>query len=1111
MARTKLKIEEKRLDFVFEILNVQFNEKGRYQLRLMVENPLLESAGKGVMMREASSREVLRTNAVSTDVLEQANLTATYSFKKSKFVFTLPAGFCKNDKNHDVRLRAVATLVEGQERQRAGEGFFAIYPRTDTPRINLYARRGQDLYRYRGVLALLRVRRDELAMHCGRLAYEVALHEHKPLPPQPLPPPPPLSLPPPETAQKHEVESDPERDPDRDLDSHGKSREGPAVGADAVSASWDSAVRQDSPASEPVQEPFGNASPSPSESEEEQVPPSPPSSPEPLVASPWPRASGPLRIVSPDSGAETSPLQHVMEGAARPSEPPVNAATNSWHVSRPGKEMVTLILHGVSSLPPPSDGGVPRPFAAVKSGTDEQQSRAAQGVTHASSQATHSPSWEETVSVEIDENKADDEVVVVNVADENTKELLVSYRLPVWYLQPFHHYHLELVKPDKRIAVGIRLFASVVRKGKAIPRQHGFAFTSLEVLLRSVEKPLKDPAGPILAAARIVPDFVSYRNSLLQRTPRAFGINITTINFPMQHLAAFHTVTSQSHPQVSAGAFPKEQPQWDHTFLFHSRDCATAFTADAALILEFYQLSTVMNAASWHSGSPVGISVVPLGDDMYHRLMEEGCKRGIRLDHVPVHSKVLKTRDDGIPSVGLILRLIESERPDSLLTTVDPGSLPVLNNARAVSPLFPPFGPDDNGGEDGVEESTRSSPRRPRGPQQEARHSQKEPTPPLPPYDALARVLPDFEQLFRVATPTQQRSERQPDSQTQQQPPTLQNAATHQLQSSKNSTSSDKSKAHQDQNDGQPPDNLDGDITTIHNYQIKEVETYRVGMRRMAEDILSLRNEVMRLEIEKSELRRQMSLHRDAGRLLLSDGQFDVMTKEELIGRLVELKQKLASETVTLRSYKEKVQKLQNELIWKADREKELVRLQQAHRQQQAVLLRYQERAARPARLEDTVRQQEKVIEKMEKLLERSVASNTNGKTENKSHKGNEGERTARDVQLVLLVENARLRHELEMIRTADVIPTIHMVEPFHDQEKLALLARLERAEGRTHSLEEQIQENARRWGQEKQDLLDRLTERQHGFTRTSTLIFDDASPSDIMESPRRHGQLDPL
>uniref|UniRef100_S4RC10 Coiled-coil domain containing 33 n=1 Tax=Petromyzon marinus TaxID=7757 RepID=S4RC10_PETMA len=893
MARTKLKIEEKRLDFVFEILNVQFNEKGRYQLRLMVENPLLESAGKGVMMREASSREVLRTNAVSTDVVEQANLTATYSFKKSKFIFTLPAGFCKNDKNHDVRLRAVATRTEGRERQRAGEGFFAIYPRTDTPRIDLYARRGQDLYRYRGVLALLRVRRDELAMHCGRLAYEVALHEHKPLPPQPPPPPPPP--PPPETAQKHDAE--------------------------------------------------------------------PPICP---------------RVIDPEV----------------------------FHVSRPGKETVTLILHGVSSLPPPSDGGVPRPFAAVKSDTDEQQSRAAQGVTHASSHPTHSPSWEETVSVEIDENKADDEVVVVNVADENTKELLVSYRLPVWYLQPFHHYHLELVKPDKRIAVGIRLFASVVRKGKAIPRQHGFAFTSLEVLLRAVEEPLKDPAGPILAAARIVPDFVSYRNSLLQRTPRAFGINITTINFPMQHLAAFHTVTSQGHPQVSAGGFPKEQPQWDHTFLFHSRDCATAFTADAALILEFYQLSTVMNAASWHSGSPVGISVVPLGDDMYHRLMEEGCKQGIRLDRVPVHSKVLKTRDDGIPSVGLILRLIESERPDSLLTTVDPGSLPVLNNASLEK--------------------------------KSTRFSKSWVTQPLP------------------------------------------------------------SSARRGSQTPRPSNNRPlGD--QIHHDQ--EVETYRVGMRRMAEDILSLRNEVMRLEIEKSELRRQMSLHRDAGRLLLSDGQFDV-----------ELKQKLASETVTLRSYKEKVQKLQNELIWKADREKELVRLQLAHRQQQAVLLRYQERAARPARLEDTVRQQEKVIEKMEKLLERSVASNSNGKTENKSHKGNvfftfyaklwrppgnEGERTTRDMQLVLLVENARLRHELEMIRAADVIPTIHMVmmstilvEPFHDQEKLGLLARLERAEGRTHSLEEQIQENARRWGQEKQDLLDRLTERQHGFTRTSTLIF---------------------
>lgn len=45
----------------------------------------------------------------------------------------------------------------------------------------------------------------------------------------------------------------------------------------------------------------------------------------------------------------------------------------------------------------------------------------------------------------------------------------------------------------------------------------------------------------------------------------------------------------------------------------------------------------------------------------------------------------------------------------------------------------------------------------------------------------------------------------------------------------------------------------------------------------------------------------------------------------------------------------------------KNDREKELVLLQRAHRQQQAALRRCQEQAARAKGLEETVRQQEKV------------------------------------------------------------------------------------------------------------------------------------------------------
>ena len=36
-------------------------------------------------------------------------------------------------------------------------------------------------------------------------------------------------------------------------------------------------------------------------------------------------------------------------------------------------------------------------------------------------------------------------VLILTVADKETKERLAEYRLPVTHLQPYHHYHLEMV------------------------------------------------------------------------------------------------------------------------------------------------------------------------------------------------------------------------------------------------------------------------------------------------------------------------------------------------------------------------------------------------------------------------------------------------------------------------------------------------------------------------------------------------------------------------------------------------------------------------------------------------------------------------------------------
>ncbi|KFP84049.1 Coiled-coil domain-containing protein 33, partial [Acanthisitta chloris] len=184
LQRSQLKAEEKTLDFEFEVVSAQFNQRGCYALRLTVENPLLQGSGTDIQLR-VNSGNVTRSSTSITDTIEQSHLNQIYSFQRRKFTFTLPRGFCKNDKNHDVRLHIEALRFPGRaERLRrgrqVGEAFFAIYPRPNQPRLKLSARRNEDWYRYSSVLALLRVGSEQPAMHCGRLAFSASLHEHLP-------------------------------------------------------------------------------------------------------------------------------------------------------------------------------------------------------------------------------------------------------------------------------------------------------------------------------------------------------------------------------------------------------------------------------------------------------------------------------------------------------------------------------------------------------------------------------------------------------------------------------------------------------------------------------------------------------------------------------------------------------------------------------------------------------------------------------------------------------------------------------------------------------------------------------------------------------------------
>ncbi|KAB1257221.1 Coiled-coil domain-containing protein 33, partial [Camelus dromedarius] len=350
----------------------------------------------------------------------------------------------------------------------------------------------------------------------------------------------------------------------------------------------------------------------------------------------------------------------------------------------------------------------------------------------------------------------------------------------------------------------------------------------------------------------------------------------------------------------------------------------------------------------------------------------------------------------------------------------------------------------------------------------------------------------------------------------------------------------------------------------------QEMNNYRRAMQKMAEDILSLRKQASILEAENHMLRSQLT----------QEEVEEEPNNTERARNLASMKQKLLLSELEMKKLRDKVQHLQNELIRKNDREKELLLLHQAQQPQAALLKRYQDKLQKMKALEETVRHQEKagarrarlsgpsprqegVIEKMERVLEDKLRDRNEPLQNRLQGKPNmafpmlsapglppapTGENLPVDLYSMLLAENSRLRAELDKNRhqSAPIIlqqqalpvdpgelgPRGDLAErlqetdgPGHSKgslpaqdllannsDKFNLLAKLERAQSRIISLESQLEESARRWGREKQDLATRLQEQEYGLRHPSnTITADLPNPSTLSKDQRRPSKLDPL
>ncbi|ELK37768.1 Coiled-coil domain-containing protein 33 [Myotis davidii] len=318
--------------------------------------------------------------------------------------------------------------------------------------------------------------------------------------------------------------------------------------------------------------------------------------------------------------------------------------------------------------------------------SEEAKNQDSKAVTSVTSEPTKAPIWGDTVTVEIQAEDVGQEDVILKVVDDNKKEELLFYQIPIKYLRVFHPYHFELLKPTKtgkanEDTAKTHLYATVVRKGSFIPRQVDGNHRALEVFVRGINETLINNPSPMVVIARVVPNYMEFKVSQMNQDPASLGLPFTPLSFPIPSVMNFDVaqVSQNGCPQLSKPGGPPELPLWNQSFLFQGRDGATNFSEDAALVLEYYASTSMKGGESWTFNKPLGVSVLPLKSHLYPEMLRGKGLNGFRIERLPITDTKLKTINGEAPTVDLSFQLLSSERPENFLTPNNSKVLPTLD------------------------------------------------------------------------------------------------------------------------------------------------------------------------------------------------------------------------------------------------------------------------------------------------------------------------------------------------------------------------------------------------------------------------------------------------
>eukprot|EP01022_Parablepharisma_sp_SALTPOND_P013408 TRINITY_DN1793_c0_g1_i1.p2 TRINITY_DN1793_c0_g1~~TRINITY_DN1793_c0_g1_i1.p2 ORF type:complete len:578 (+),score=96.29 TRINITY_DN1793_c0_g1_i1:1186-2919(+) len=290
-----------------------------------------------------------------------------------------------------------------------------------------------------------------------------------------------------------------------------------------------------------------------------------------------------------------------------------------------------------------------------------------------------------------------------------------------------------------------------------------------------------------------------------------------------------------------------------------------------------------------------------------------------------------------------------------------------------------------------------------------------------------------------------------------------------------------------------------GQKQELINRMMKEIDEKKQSLKLTGAEIVDLRRSIKLLQNENAILRKRLGEEEQIQLNQMVTKEISKMSSEELRVKIIKLAQAYRAERLRNEEFDKALKGAHAEISAAKKMEAELDNVQNAHQDKARKLLEMQREIQKINLYKDTIKKQEKVITKLEGLLNKTIKDTKQSrqdileleklKTENfqlqkdlKSSAIQRGD-TNPDVEryrreIARLEEQvASLQKELKDRRAKT--PGSGKKEDEWEMEKIELEVKLHKAEARNNAMEEEMQENAKAYGKQIADLRAELMQKE--------------------------------